>query len=78
MATLSYDYDYLNDVMTIEGIRYSGDVFRGLGLEKQIPVGSRIFLDGRRDGVIWLRHELPKDAPACLSSMFSWKAGRTA
>jgi len=57
MEPLNYSYDPGTDVMTIEGIRYSGDVFRGLGFKQAIPIGSRIFIEDRHDGVVVLRSE---------------------
>jgi hypothetical protein len=49
---LSYSYDEDNDVLTIEGVKYAGDIFRTLGLA---PVGTTIRIEGREDGVVAVR-----------------------
>ena len=45
-AAISVD----GDVVTIYGIKYSGDLFRGLGLET--PVGKAFRIVKREDGVV--------------------------
>ena len=58
MEPLNFSYDPATDVMTIEGIRYHGSLFRGLGFKEAIPIGSRIILEERgSDGVLVLRKE---------------------
>jgi hypothetical protein len=49
---LTYEYDEAKDVMTIEGVRYSGFLLRQLGA---IPVGKLIRIVSRDDGVLTLR-----------------------
>ena len=51
--SLQFSYDEARDVLTIEGIRYSGELFRGIGLET--PVGAWIQIVKREDGVVTLR-----------------------
>jgi len=47
-ARLDYEYDTRIDVMTIEGVRYSGDFFR---LFAAPPEGVHLAME-RRDGTI--------------------------
>lgn len=49
---LAYDYDQRNDILTIEGMKYAGDVFRSMGF---VPVGAVFRVEGRKDGVITLK-----------------------
>lgn len=48
-------YDAEQDVMTIEGIRYSGELFRELGFSAQ--VGQLLRVVERTDGVVTLVRE---------------------
>jgi len=57
VGTLAYSYDRVADVMTIEGVKYSGELLRQLGV---IPVGSLIRVVGRQDGVLTLRVVIDK------------------
>jgi hypothetical protein len=52
VKALAYTYDRETDVMTIEGIRYSGALLRELGV---LPVGKLIRVVAREDGVLTLR-----------------------
>ena len=55
MKRLRFSYDAKADVLTIEGLRYSGDLFRAWGHE--LRLGEHHSLIERRDGVITLeRH----------------------
>lgn len=47
------DYDPASDVLTIEGVRYSGVLFRGLGMIR--PSDRPFQIVAREDGVITLR-----------------------
>lgn len=49
MSRLRISYDEAEDILTIEGIRYSGSLLRSLGNE--LP-GSWLRILGRKDGVI--------------------------
>lgn len=57
MTPLTYSYDPEQDVMTIQGIRYSGDLFRK-GLGPTAP-GWWVRVERARDGVMryTFRHE---------------------
>lgn len=49
---MKIEYDTQTDVLTIEGVKYAGDVFRNLGIA---PLGAIFRLVNRReDGVITL------------------------
>ena len=50
MKALNFSYDENLDVVTIEGIRYGGNVFRQFG--SLMPAGMLFRLDKRKDGVI--------------------------
>ena len=49
---LNFHYDEAKDVMTIEGMKYAGLVFRELGYG--LEVGSEFRLKSREEGVIVL------------------------
>lgn len=49
---LSFQYDAHLDILTVEGIRYSGSLFRGLGIG---AIGTAFRLTERRDGVVTLQ-----------------------
>lgn len=46
---LNLNYDQANDVLTIEGIRYSGNLFRELGFA---PIDTCLKIVSRHDGVV--------------------------
>ena len=48
---LRYSYDSSNDVLRVEGIDYSGSLFRTLGLGPT-PVGRWIRITSKKDGVV--------------------------
>ena len=54
MNTLAVSYDADSDVLTIEGTRYAGSLFRALGAQG-FAVGARLEIIARDDGVISLR-----------------------
>jgi hypothetical protein len=49
---LNFSYDERTDSITIEGVKYHGDLFRKLGIA---PVGSLIEIVAREDGVLTLK-----------------------
>lgn len=51
MSALQFEYDIVDDVLTIEGVRYSGELFRGLGA---LDVGGLFQIQDRKDGVLTL------------------------
>jgi hypothetical protein len=51
MEPLKIDYDFETDVVTIEGIRYAGGLFRGLGIGGLEP-GTALRIVNRDDGVL--------------------------
>ena len=51
---LQFSYDETNDVLTVEGIRYSGELFRTLGFG---AIGSVLRLVERKDGVVVMMQE---------------------
>ena len=51
---LHYHYRRDTDVMTLEGVRYSGDFFRTIGKHGS-DVGQVLQITERRDGVVELR-----------------------
>lgn len=54
---LNYQYDAQTDVLTIEGIRYSGTLFRQLG--GLLPLHTQFVITSRGDGVIVLEESPP-------------------
>ena len=50
MERLNFSYDPVNDILTVEGIKYSGEMFRMLGF--QLMVGGHFSLDERYDGIL--------------------------
>ncbi len=48
-AALSVEYDQRRDVLTVDGVRYSGHLFRTLAL---CEPGTWLRFEDRRDGVI--------------------------
>jgi len=60
MSKLDFAYDPWTDVMTIEGFRYSGALFRDLATG--LPSNRWFQVVSRDDGVITIRqHETPED-----------------
>jgi hypothetical protein len=56
---LSFSYDLVMDILTVEGVKYSGDLFRQLaGKETNtvalLPLNRPFEIEKREDGVIWL------------------------
>ncbi len=51
MTKLNFYYDDRKDLMTIEGINYSGDLFRAWG-EGGMELGTLFRITDRKDGVI--------------------------
>ena len=49
--SLAYEYDETLDILTIEGIRYSGEFFRTLGKDGA-PLGTVVEISQRREGGI--------------------------
>jgi hypothetical protein len=54
---LHYKYDKPNDIITIEGTRYSGNFFRTLGAHGP-KIGAVLQITRRDDGVLWLNELL--------------------
>lgn len=52
MKHLNFNYDNQTDVLTVEGIGYSGDMFRDLGFH--LMIGEKILFSSREDGVLVL------------------------
>ena len=50
-APLQVEYDQHNDVLTVDGVRYSGHIFRTLAL---CEPGTWLRFEDRRDGVVSL------------------------
>lgn len=57
MDELIVEYDWYTDVITIEGMRYSGDLFREFG--GGLAVGEYFQLIERKDGLITIRRLSP-------------------
>lgn len=53
MNTLNFSYDAESDCLTIEGLKYSGEIFRKLGGAFQI--GIPFILLNRKDGVVTVK-----------------------
>ena len=69
--TLNFHYDEFTDILTVEGIRYSGRVFREWS-KHGLKVNEPFFIFRRKDGVLDLgRGQLPTRpaAPAARRSM---------
>ena len=54
--TLAIDYDEGRDIVTIEGVRYCGELFRSFGIA---PTGTLLRIMARDDGVITLQKYAP-------------------
>ena len=58
MTRLQYSYDAKTDIITIEGIRYHGDIFREFGFQLRV---SHVFkLMNIKDTVITIQHSKEK------------------
>ena len=53
-SALSFFYDETTDVFKIEGVRYSGDLFRGFGKMGKTPEGNCLRILGNEDGCLVL------------------------
>jgi len=53
MTELKFDYDKHNDVLTIEGMKYAGELFRAWA-DGGLSLGTRLRLIARKDGCITL------------------------
>lgn len=51
---LSFSYDEERDVLTVEGIQYSGALFRALGVQG-LTKGSVLQILGREDGLLTVK-----------------------
>ena len=51
---LRIEYDFIGDVLTIEGVRYSGDLFRSFGLTPTRE-GFLYTIINRQDGVVTIQ-----------------------
>lgn len=51
LPTLSVSFDPWSDVLTVEGIRYAGELFRALAV---LPVGTTVRIVDRQGGVLTL------------------------
>lgn len=56
---LNFEYDEMTDVIIIEGVKYSGQLFRELGI---LPTGFAFEILERHDGIIVL-HKLFSTGP---------------
>ena len=59
MNTLQHEYDERLDVLTVEGVKYSGSLFRALSFGAAI--GDWLQVVERKDGVITLRSKRASD-----------------
>lgn len=50
---LSFSYDAPTDILTVEGLEFSGQFFRALA-ERGVPIGSVVRIEDRLDGVLWV------------------------
>lgn len=55
--SLTFDYDQEKDIITIEGINYSGDFFRALG-EDGLPIGIPFVISKRGNGIFLIEYAL--------------------
>lgn len=55
MAELSFSYDANKDLVTVEGMKYSGDFFRNYARENYLPTGILFTITKRGDGVVWIK-----------------------
>jgi len=60
MNTLNFSYNGMTDILTVEGIHYSGELFRQMAT---LPIGSRCPFDlnaiivDRQDRVVTMKRE---------------------
>lgn len=55
-AELPFEYDPVTDVLTIDGTKYSAEIFRAFGTGlKAFEIGARVELVQREDGSLTLR-----------------------
>lgn len=54
MKNLNIEYDKQQDIVTIEGVRYAGGLFRHLGVHG-VAVGTVLKIMRREDGEIFLQ-----------------------
>jgi hypothetical protein len=54
--TLAIYYDEPRDIVTIEGIRYSGELFRSFDIA---PTGTLLRIMARDDGIVTLQKYAP-------------------
>ena len=45
-APLQFDYDVASDILTVNGVKYTGEMFRSMALA---PAGTWLRLDGRSE-----------------------------
>jgi hypothetical protein len=57
------EYDPDTDSIVIEGIQYSGTLFRGLGIHG-VAEGSLVRIIKRDNGVVWLQNVTAHDFPS--------------
>ncbi len=66
---LEFEYHSSSDVLTIEGVRYTGDFFRSLS-EGGLPIGTVFTIESRdEDGAIILRRLQRVDVVTLLEGM---------
>jgi hypothetical protein len=58
-SNLNFSYDELADIMEIEGIRYSGELFRQFG--RVMPLHTPLKIISRHDGVLVVAQIEPGD-----------------
>ena len=56
---LKFSYDEHLDVMTIEGIKYSGQLFKDFA--RDLPEGQYFKFNSRKDGVVEIIKYWPKE-----------------
>ena len=64
MGKLNFTYNEAEDVLTVEGVNYSGELFRQLGFG---PVESYYQLVDRHNGVLFMRGPLKLETQAVRS-----------
>lgn len=64
---ISHIYNVFEDVLTIEGIRYSGDLFRNFASE--LPTGAPFRIVKRENGQIVLERLYDATCPICGTSV---------
>jgi hypothetical protein len=61
MANLNFSYDPFTDGMTIEGTRYSGELFRAFA-KGGLAIGEDLKKINRADSVVTIRRLTPREA----------------